>query len=61
MLAGEWLIQSSAPFGRALPISSYGGEVLGVIELPDSVFMAPVVADNSLYFLTEGGKLMALR
>jgi hypothetical protein len=35
--------------------------VLGVIELPDSVFLAPVVADNSLYFLTEGGSLVALR
>jgi hypothetical protein len=25
------------------------------------VFLAPVVADNSLYFLTEGGSLIALR
>ena len=34
---------------------------VGAIELPDSVYLAPVVADNSLYFLTEGGKLVVLR
>ena len=60
VLAGDRLIVAGSN-RQALSISPYSGEVLGVIELPDSVLMAPVVADNSLYFLTEGGKLVALR
>ena len=60
VLAGDRLIVAGSN-RQALSISPYSGEVLGVIELPDSVFMAPVVADNSLYFLTEGGSLLALR
>ena len=60
MLAGDRLIVVGSN-RQALSISPYSGELIGVIELPDSVFMAPVVADNSLYFLTEGGNLLALR
>ncbi len=60
VLAGDRLIVAGSN-RQALSISPYSGEVLGVIELPDSVFLAPVVADNSLYFLTEGGSLIALR
>jgi outer membrane protein assembly factor BamB len=60
VLAGDRLIVAGSN-RQALSISPYSGEVLGVIELPDSVFLAPVVADNSLYFLTEGGSLVALR
>jgi outer membrane protein assembly factor BamB len=60
VLAGDRLIVAGSN-QQALSISPYSGEVLGVIELPDSVFLAPVVADNSLYFLTEGGSLVALR
>jgi outer membrane protein assembly factor BamB len=60
VLAGDRLIVVGSN-RQALSISPYSGEVLGVIDLPDSVFLAPVVADNSLYFLTEGAKLIALR
>ncbi len=60
VLAGDRLIVAGSN-RQALSISPYSGEVLGVIELPDSVLLAPVVADNSLYFLTEGGSLVALR
>ena len=60
VLAGDRLIVAGSN-RQALEISPYNGEVLGEIELPDSVALAPVVADNSLYFLTEGGSLVALR
>jgi outer membrane protein assembly factor BamB len=60
VLAGDRLIVAGSN-RQALSISPYSGDVLGVIELPDSVIMAPVVADNSLYFLTEGASLVALR
>lgn len=60
VLAGDRLIVAGSN-GQALSISPYTGEVLGVTDLPGRVFLAPVVADNSLYFLTEGGTLVALR
>jgi outer membrane protein assembly factor BamB len=60
VLAGDRLIVAGSN-RQALSISPYSGEVLGEIELPDSVFLAPIVADNSLYFLTEGASLMVLR
>ena len=60
VLAGDRLIVAGSN-RQARSISPYSGEVLGVLELPDSVFMAPVVADNTLYFLTEDANLVALR
>jgi len=60
VLAGDRLIVAGSN-RQALSISPYSGEVLGVIDLPDAVFLAPVVADNTLYFLTEGANLIALR
>ncbi len=60
VLAGDRLIVAGSN-RQALSISPYSGEVLGVIELPDSVYLAPVVADSTLYFLTEGANLVALR
>jgi len=60
VLAGDRLIVAGSN-RQALSISPYSGDVLGVIELPDSVLLAPVVADNSLYFLTEDANLIAMR
>ncbi len=60
VLAGDRLIVAGSN-EKALSISPYTGEVLGVIDLPGSVFLAPVVAGNSLYFLTEAGSLVAMR
>ena len=60
VLAGDRLIVAGSN-GQGLSISPYSGEILGAIELPGSVLLAPVVARNSLYFLTEGGTLVAMR
>lgn len=60
VLAGDRLILAGS-HGEAVSVSPYTGEVLGRIELPDSVTVAPVVAGNSLYFVTEGGRLVAMR
>ena len=60
VLAGDRLILAGS-HGEALSISPYTGEVLGRIELPAGAAVAPVVADNSLYLLTEGGTLIAMR
>ncbi len=60
VLAGDRLIVAGSQ-GEAVSLSPYTGEVLGVIDLPDGVTVAPVVAGNTLYFLTGGGDLVAMR
>ncbi len=60
VLAGDRLIVAGS-HGKALSISPYTGEVTGAIELPDGVSIAPVVAGNTLYFVTNGGSLVAMR
>jgi len=60
VLAGDRLIVAGS-HGEAVSLSPYTGEVLGVIDLPDGITVAPVVAGNTLYFLTGGGKLLAMR
>ena len=37
------------------------GEVLGQVDIPDKAFIAPVVADNMVYILTDDGTLTALK
>ncbi|MFQ5774539.1 MAG: PQQ-binding-like beta-propeller repeat protein [Kiloniellaceae bacterium] len=60
VLAGDRLIVAGS-HGEAVSVSPYTGEVLGVIDLPGAVTVAPVVAAESLYFLTDGGSLIAMR
>ncbi|MDX1575361.1 MAG: PQQ-binding-like beta-propeller repeat protein, partial [Kiloniellales bacterium] len=60
VLAGDRLIVASST-GDAITISPYSGELLGRIALPGTPTVAPVVADNTLYFLTEDASLVAMR
>jgi outer membrane protein assembly factor BamB len=46
---------------EALAVSPYSGRILGVVEMPDGVTVAPVVADGSVYFLADDAKLVAYR
>jgi outer membrane protein assembly factor BamB len=47
--------------GEALSVSPYNGEILGRIELPGPVLIPPVVADGTLFILTENADLLAYR
>jgi outer membrane protein assembly factor BamB len=47
--------------GYAVAMSPYSGRLLGRIELPEGVLIPPVVADGSIYILTDDGELIALR
>jgi len=47
--------------GQALSISPYTGDVMGEIKLPEGVSIAPIVADNTLYFMTDRARVVALR
>jgi outer membrane protein assembly factor BamB len=60
VLAGDRLIVTGS-HGEALAISPYTGELLGKLNLPDPVAVMPVVANGTIYFLTDDAELIALR
>jgi outer membrane protein assembly factor BamB len=60
VLAGDRLIVVSSN-GRAFSVSPYTGEALGTSEFPDGVYVSPVVADKTLYVVTDEADLIALR
>ena len=60
ILAGGRLIVLGSD-GAALSISPHDGSVLGRFDLPGGARLPPVVADGTLFVLTEGANLVALR
>lgn len=60
VLAGDRLIVVASN-GEAFSLSPYTGQALGRTEFPDGVFVNPVVADETLYVLTDEADLIALR
>jgi outer membrane protein assembly factor BamB len=47
--------------GTAISISPYTGELMGKTDIPDGAYIAPVVANGTLYLLTNDAQLVALR
>lgn len=60
VLAGDRLIVIAST-GEAFSVSPYTGQVLGRVEFPEGVFVDPVVANDTLYVLTDAAELIALR
>jgi outer membrane protein assembly factor BamB len=60
VLAGDRLVLAGS-HGEAVSVSPYSGEVLGRIDLPGPSAVSPVVADGTLYFLTDTATLVAYR
>ena len=60
VLASDRLIVVAST-GKAYSLSPYTGKLLGSIELPDGVTIAPIVADRTLIFVTDAGELVAYR
>lgn len=60
VLAGDRLIVISSD-GEALSVSPYTGQPLGRITFSDGVYLDPAVAGGSLYVITDGADLVALR
>jgi len=60
VLAGDRLILAGST-GEAVTLSPYTGEILGRIALPGPVSLPPVVANGTLYLLTNNGELLAYR
>lgn len=59
-LASDRLIVTGS-HGVALSISPYDGTILGQVDLPTGISLAPAVAGGTLYFLTDDADLIAFR
>jgi outer membrane protein assembly factor BamB len=60
VLASDRLVLVSSE-GYAVAVSPYSGRLLGRIELPEGALIPPVVADGSIYVLSDDGDLVAFR
>jgi outer membrane protein assembly factor BamB len=60
VLAGDRLILVNS-LGQAVTMSPYTGARLGRLDLPEGTFIAPIVANQILYFVTDDADLIALR
>jgi outer membrane protein assembly factor BamB len=60
ILAGDRLIVLAST-GDAISVSPYTGKALGRVEFPDGVFLDPIVANDTLYVLTDDADLIALK
>lgn len=60
LLASDRLLVAGSN-GEALAVSPYTGKVLGKEGLPDGVSVAPVVANGTVYFLSDNADLSAYR
>jgi outer membrane protein assembly factor BamB len=60
ILVGDRLLLAGSN-GQALAMSPYNGEILGRIDLAGPVLLPPVVADGTVYLVTEDADLLAYR
>jgi outer membrane protein assembly factor BamB len=59
LVSDRLILVSSAGF--AVSVSPYTGEVLGRMEIPGQAYIAPVVANDTLYLWTNDAQLVAYR
>ena len=60
VLVSDRLIMVSSD-GYAISISPYTGQLMGRVQIPDGTYIPPVVANGTLYLLTNNAQLVALR
>jgi outer membrane protein assembly factor BamB len=60
ILASDRLIIAGSN-SEALAISPYDGRLIGIVEMPDGVSVAPVVANGTVLFLANDAELVAYR
>jgi outer membrane protein assembly factor BamB len=53
-----WLTNS---IGDLVALSPNNGQEVQRLNLPDNAFLPPIIANNTLYVLTDGGTLAAYR
>ena len=47
--------------GKALILNAKDGSELSSIKLPGGTFVAPIIANNTIYFLSGDSELIAMR
>jgi len=60
LLIGETLLTISS-HGRAAELNPYSGEIIREYKMGDPVYVAPIVANQTVYVLNDEAKLTALR
>jgi outer membrane protein assembly factor BamB len=60
VLAGDRLLVGGTT-GELIAISPYNGEIMGKVDMKGPVRLAPVVANRTIYVLTDNGELIVLR
>ena len=60
LLASDRLIVAGSN-GEVRAISPYTGKYLGKVDMPAGVSVPPVIADQTVYFLTDNASLVAYR
>lgn len=60
VLASDRLVIAGS-HGEAYAVSPYTGAILGVVDLPAGAALAPIVANNTLYFVSQDADLVAMR
>lgn len=60
VLVGDRLLVADS-LGQAYAVSPYTGDILGRIDVGDDMFISPIVADGTIYFLTNDGNIHAWR
>lgn len=60
VLASDRLIITGS-HGVALSVSPYTGQIIGRERLPERISVAPVIANRTVYFLTDDAELIAYR
>ncbi|MCF6221515.1 MAG: PQQ-binding-like beta-propeller repeat protein [Robiginitomaculum sp.] len=60
ILAGERLLMMSSR-GEAVEVNPYTGEIIRTFKLAGDIYVAPIIANNTVYYITDDAKLVALR
>ncbi len=60
IIAGERLVIMGSN-GQGVEVDPFNGAVLRTFKLGGDVYVAPIIANNTVYYVTDGAKLIALR
>jgi len=60
ILVGERLLVMSSQ-GQAVTMSPYDGSIISEFKVGEDVFVAPIIANETVYVMTDSAKLIALR
>lgn len=60
IMAGERLVLMGSN-GKGVEVSPYDGSIIRTFKLSGEVYVPPIVANETVYFITDNAKLVALR